>query len=225
MSGVTGVLLSYGGDSPYIPPWAPDFTMTNVDTAFFAVNSVLSYSAMLGEISYQGTLSPYPGGIIGTDNYYADPYTDPLIDFTNYYDVDWASACNLWGESWSAGSSQYPYNGSISFNNIVSEYPTQTLISGEVIFKWSTSYGIPSPSSYVLVVTPYTGGSVVRTAYSSGQLTNSGGVAGTPANISGDYYTYDFEGNLFLTYTKINYIYHKPTKTLYLQVVTETIPA
>lgn len=225
MSGVTGVLLSYGG-SGYVPPWTPTFTMTNVDNIVFSVATVPNFSALLAEVTYAGDVGfPSPSGTIGSDSYYVDPQTSPIIDYTNYDDVDWGSSTRMWEEALDIGSSRYPINGAVIFDNLVAEYPTQTIFSGYIVCKWSTSYGIPSPSTYTLNIAPYTGGVIERQAYASLVLINSGGVAGTSVNVNGDYQYYEVDGNGFIDYTQVNYIYHVATKTLYLEITTETKPS
>lgn len=220
MSGVSAVLLSYGGNTIIPPGPIPiEYTMTNVDSILLVVPTVPDSSALGAYISYAGSSSPNPSAYVTITDLGVDPMTAPVISFTNYSDVDWGSNGFLWEEAWEVPTSSYPFNASIMFDNLVASYGTQTTFTGSVKFKWA-AYGVPSPSTFLAQITPYTGGAIERQAVNDPQLQNVGGTAGTPIQIQGNVY----ETITDLVYTRIDYTYTVSTKSLLLSIYEDTVP-
>lgn len=237
MSGVTGILLSYGADSTPIAT----FTMTNVDIITFEVTAnptgkyTISDSNLVGNspillnppsgvpyygepsavIEEQDDIVAYP---LAPDPDYSGVFPSP--DYAFYDDIDWGSDYPIWfayGPSFIRGQVMFDFFAAATGWN------TQTVFSGTVaIYPYDWEFNAPDTT---VQVTPVNGGVVERSSYASEILVVPGGTAGTPYIYANTNYLFeDAFFNVYKYATFVDYIYVVATKTFFGTIRYETIP-
>lgn len=178
MSGVTGVLLSYGSSVGPLGP--PSLVFTNVDKFIVLASSTYSHVGSVDEGF------PFADGSMGAITPWNSSSTaGPTAPAGDPAAVDYGSTSYLW-----LGGMAQIYNGpppspgilGIDFQNFIDDNPgTTSIVVG--LGAW-----IPDPAPgdgvYTLTFNPYTGGVLERPGYDENSLINVGGVAGTPGAVT-----------------------------------------
>lgn len=215
MSGVTGVLLSYGS-AAYVPPtpeggW--DYVLLNVDTILVTATWDWDGGTRLdpqltgpfNTFSFVGSTTGY-GGVSSTFN-----LTLPANAGQGAYEnVDWGSSATVWRSgnavAYEGGPAVSIFTGA-NFSNVA-------LYANFVVDFPFTNYYYTGQDGCSIELKTYAGGVIQRSSLGAETLISAGGVLQNTLSISGAQ-TSDING--VILYARLQAVYVKASKTLYLK--------